>query len=84
VAVPIGSLLSVIAVTVTANAPATAEGAAVNVRTARPPMMVVLGENDAASAISPLETAARQNPARPLSSAIPRGGRSAARRVRWS
>ena len=42
-----GSLLSVIAVTVTANAPATVEGAAVKVKTARPPMMPVLGENDA-------------------------------------
>jgi len=33
-----GSLLSVIAVTVTANAPAAAEDAAVRVRTERPPM----------------------------------------------
>ena len=43
-----GSLLSVIAVTVTANAPAALEGAAVKVRTERPPMTAVGGENDAA------------------------------------
>ena len=42
-----GSLLSVIAVTVTANAPAAAEGAAVRVRTERPPRTVAAGENDA-------------------------------------
>ena len=42
-----GSLLSVIAVTVAANAPAVLEGSAVRVRTERPPMMVVDGENDA-------------------------------------
>jgi len=35
--VPIGSLLSVIAVTVTANAPTPLEGAAVKVRTEWPP-----------------------------------------------
>jgi hypothetical protein len=46
VAVPMGSLLSVIAVTVTANAPATVEGAAVKVKTARPPMMPVLADTD--------------------------------------
>jgi len=45
--VPMGSLLSVIAVTVTANAPTPLEGAAVKVRTERPPMTVVGGENDA-------------------------------------
>lgn len=42
-----GSLLSVIAVAVTANAPAALEGAAVKVRTERPPMVAVRGENDA-------------------------------------
>ena len=42
-----GSLLSVIAVTVAANAPAALEGAAVKVRTERPPMTAVDGENDA-------------------------------------
>ena len=42
-----GSLLSVIAVTVTANAPGALEDAAVKVRTERPPMMAVDGENDA-------------------------------------
>ena len=42
-----GSLLSVIAVTVAANAPAVVEGAAVKVRIARPPMVAVRGENDA-------------------------------------
>lgn len=42
-----GSLLSVIAVTVTANAPAALEGAAVKVRTERPPVVAVRGENDA-------------------------------------
>jgi hypothetical protein len=47
---PMGSLLTVIAVTVTANAPAALEGAAVKVRTERPPMAVVCGENDAAPA----------------------------------
>ena len=35
--VPMGSLLSVIAVTVAANAPAALEGVAVKVRTERPP-----------------------------------------------
>jgi hypothetical protein len=47
VVVPMGSLLSDIAVTVTANVPAAREGAAVRVRTAWPPMATVLGENDA-------------------------------------
>jgi hypothetical protein len=48
VEVPIGSLLRLIAVTVAVTAPVAAlEGAAVKVRTAKPPMMVVLGENDA-------------------------------------
>ena len=47
VEVPIGSLLRLIAVTVAVKAPAALEGAAVKVRTAKPPMMVVLGENDA-------------------------------------
>ena len=42
-----GSLLTVIAVTVTANVPAALEGVAVKVRTERPPMVVVGGENDA-------------------------------------
>ena len=42
-----GSLLSVIAVTVAANAPAAVEGAAVKVRTDRPPMAAADGENDA-------------------------------------
>ncbi len=42
-----GSLLSVIAVTVTANAPVALEGTAVKVRTGRPPMVAVGGENDA-------------------------------------
>ena len=45
--VPMGSLLSVIAMTVTVNAPAALEGAAVKVRTVRPPMVAVRGENDA-------------------------------------
>lgn len=45
--VPIGSLLTVIAVTMTANEPAAVAGAAVNVSTARPPMVAVDGENDA-------------------------------------
>jgi hypothetical protein len=42
-----GSLLTVIAVTVAANAPAAVEGVAVKVRTARPPMVAVRGENEA-------------------------------------
>ena len=42
-----GSLLSVIAVTVAANAPAALEGAAVKVRTERPPIAAADGENDA-------------------------------------
>ena len=42
-----GSVLSVIAVMVTADAPAALEGAAVKVRTGRPPMVAVRGENDA-------------------------------------
>ena len=42
-----GSLLSVIAVTVAANAPAAVEGVAVKVRTERPPMAAADGENDA-------------------------------------
>ena len=42
-----GSLLSVIAVTVAANAPAALEGVAVKVRIERPPMTAVDGENDA-------------------------------------
>ena len=42
-----GSLLSVIAVTVAANVPAAVEVAAVKVRTERPPMTAVEGENDA-------------------------------------
>ena len=42
-----GSLLSVIAVTVAANAPAVLDGAAVKVRTGRPPMTAAGGENDA-------------------------------------
>ena len=45
--VPMGSLLSVIAVKVAANAPAAVEGAAGKVRTERPPMTAVDGENDA-------------------------------------
>ena len=44
---PMGSLLTVIAVTVTAKAPGAAEDVAVRVSTARPPMVAVLGENDA-------------------------------------
>ena len=47
VVLPMGSLLSVIAVTVAAKAPAALEGAAVKVRTERPPMTAVDGENDA-------------------------------------
>ena len=42
-----GSLLSVIAVTVASNAPAVLEVAAVKVRTERPPIAAVDGENDA-------------------------------------
>jgi hypothetical protein len=42
-----GSLLTVIAVMVTANAPAAVDGAAVKVSTARPPMVAVRGANDA-------------------------------------
>ena len=42
-----GSLLSVIAVTVAPNAPAAAVVAAVKVRTGRPPMAAAGGENDA-------------------------------------
>ena len=42
-----GSVLSVIAVTVTADEPAALEGAAVKDRTERPPMVAVRGENDA-------------------------------------
>jgi len=42
-----GSLLSVIAVTVAANAPAALEGAAAKVRTGRPPIAAADGENDA-------------------------------------
>jgi hypothetical protein len=42
-----GSLLSVIAVTVTANAPGALECTAVKVRTEWPPMVAVDGENDA-------------------------------------
>ena len=44
-----GSLLSVIAVTVAANVPATLSEAAVRVRTERPPMVAAGGENDAAT-----------------------------------
>src|SRR5689334_10230614 len=47
VVVPMGSLLSTIAVTVTANVPAGRERAAVRVRTAWPPMAATRGENDA-------------------------------------
>ena len=42
-----GSLLRLIAVTVTANAPTAVAGAVVKVKTEQPPMMVVGGENDA-------------------------------------
>jgi hypothetical protein len=42
-----GSLLSVIAVTVASNAPAALEVAAVKVRTERPPIAAADGENDA-------------------------------------
>jgi len=42
-----GSLLSVIAVTVASNAPVAVEVAAVKVRTGRPPIAAVDGENDA-------------------------------------
>ena len=42
-----GSLLNVIAVTVASNAPAALEVAAVKVRTERPPIAAVDGENDA-------------------------------------
>ena len=42
-----GSLLSVIAVTVASNAPTAIEGAAVKVRIERPPIAGVDGENDA-------------------------------------
>jgi hypothetical protein len=45
--VPMGSLLSVIAVTVAANAPAALEGAAVKVSTERPLMVAAGGGNDA-------------------------------------
>jgi hypothetical protein len=47
VEVPMGSLLSVIAVTVASNAPAVLEVAAVKVRTERPPIAAADGENDA-------------------------------------
>jgi hypothetical protein len=47
VEVPMGSLLSVIAVTVASNAPAALEVAAVKVRTGRPPIAAASGENDA-------------------------------------
>ena len=47
VEVPMGSLLSVIAVTVASNVPAAAEVAAVKVRTGRPPIAAAGGENDA-------------------------------------
>ena len=46
VEVPMGSLLSVIAVTVASNVPAAAAVAAVKVRTGRPPIAAA-GENDA-------------------------------------
>jgi len=50
-----GSLLSVMAVTVTADVPAALEGAAVRVSTARPPMVAVGGANDAVTPLgSPL------------------------------
>jgi hypothetical protein len=42
-----GSLLSVMAMTVAVNAPGALEGAAVKVRTEWPPMVGVDGENDA-------------------------------------
>ena len=45
--VPMGSLLSVIAMTVASNAPAALEFAAVKVRTERSPIAVADGENDA-------------------------------------
>jgi hypothetical protein len=61
-----GSLLNVIAVTVTANAPAVVEGAAVKVKTAWPPMMPVLGENDAVTPLGkPLRLRATAVPYRP-------------------
>jgi hypothetical protein len=46
-----GSLLSVIAMTVAANVPVALEGAAVKVRTERPPMVGADGENDAVTSL---------------------------------
>ena|SRR5437762_1270377 len=65
--VPIGSLLSVIAVTVTANAPTALAGAAVRVRTERPPMVAVGAENDAVTLLGrPLTLRATGVPYRPV------------------
>ena len=61
--VPMGSLLSDIAVTVTANVPAAREGAAVRVRTAWPPMAAVGGENYAVTPLGrPLTLSATGTP----------------------
>jgi hypothetical protein len=62
-----GSLLSVIAVTVTANAPTALAGAAVRVRTERPPMVAVGAENDAVTLLGrPLTLRATGGPYRPV------------------
>ena len=60
-----GSLLSDIAVTVTADAPAAAEGAAVKVSIEQPPMVAVEGENDAVTPLGrPLTLSATGVPRR--------------------
>jgi hypothetical protein len=61
-----GSLLTVIAMTVAANSPALAEDAVVKVRTERLPIAVVDGENDAVTPLGrPLTLSATGVPARP-------------------
>jgi hypothetical protein len=66
-----GSLLRLIAVTVTANAPAALDGAAVKVSTERPPMVVVDGENDAVTpAGRPLTLSVTRVPARSAGNGI--------------
>ena len=60
-----GSLLSVIATTVAVNAPAALDGAAVKVRTERPPMVAAGGENDAVMPLGrPLTLSATGVPSR--------------------
>jgi hypothetical protein len=64
--VPMGSLLSVIAMTVAVNAPALFGDAVVKVRTERPPIVVVGGENDAVTPLGrPLTLSATAVPHRP-------------------